>query len=100
MAKDAGAHLERQAALRICQELGADQVCTGVDQQEQSEAKRQNQQQLRVVLGDRVVDDDLHVKRAGEHVELQDGRENERLDQNRHQTRHLADKIEQRQLGG
>ena len=58
----------------------------------------QHEKEVVVVLGDRVVDDDLHVERGGEHIELQDQGENQGLDQYRHKTRDLAEEIEQREL--
>ena len=78
------------------QQLGPDQARAGVDQQEQRKAEGEDEKEVVVVLGDRIVDDDLHIERARQNVELQHYRKGEGLNQDRRETRDLAEKIEER----
>ena len=67
--------------------------------EKQREADRQYEKEVVVVLGDRIVNDDLHVERGCEHVELQHDGEDEGLDQGWREARDPAKEIEQRELG-
>jgi hypothetical protein len=85
--------------IKVGQQFCPDQCRAGIDQQEQSKAERQYEQQIAVVLRDRVVDDDLHIEWARQHIELQYQREEEGLDQRRGEPGDPAEEIEQRELG-
>ena len=74
MIENAGTHLERESVLNVLQYPGAQQRGARVDQQEQSKAKGQHKNKISVDLGDRLIDHELHQKRTGEHVQLQDCR--------------------------
>ena len=99
MPEQASPHLKRQCPLRIGQQPGADQGRAGVDQQEQREAERQHEKEVVVVFGDCVVDDDLHVERGREHIELQHEGENNGLDQGWREARDPPKEIKHRELG-